>query len=166
MSVEYKKHREMIQSGDLLAWSGNYKGPTLIREIIRFFSVSEYSHVGNALRMDGRLYVVEATINAIRLVPLSEKDEFYHIPMNIDWKEEYTDRLLRYVGLKYSWMDAIRAYLGIDVKDDDKWQCAELANHFFKSIGLDFGKNLTPSRLVRQVLRQTNSPIYLVEKGE
>lgn len=166
MSKQYATHRGMLQSGDLLAWSGNYTGPTLIRNIIRFFSMSEYSHVGICIRLEDRVYVVEATINSIRLVPLSEKDEFYHIPMNIEWKPGYNEMVTKYVGLTYSWMDAIRAYLGIDVKNDDKWQCAELANDFYKKLGLDFGKNLTPSRLVKQVLRQTNAPIYLVENYE
>lgn len=162
--LDYEEHRDQIYSGDLLAYSTNKKNviTRVITNIIRLFTKSEFSHIGIALKLNNRLYVVEATKPTVRLVPVSEKTEFYHIPMFIDWKKEYETFLMDKIGCEYSVIDGIRAFFGIPTKRDDKWQCAELANAFFKYIGLDFGNNYTPSKLVKAVMKKTGNPLMYV----
>lgn len=163
--TEYKNHRDEIRSGDLLIWSKD-KSSSLSNfylSIIRFFTTSEYGHVGIALRIFGRLFVVEATSPYIRLVPVSLKDEFYHIPLKIKWSIDYIDLLFEYLGCKYSIFDAVRGYLGVVLKKDNRWQCVELAIDFYKKIGIDFGNDYTPTGFVKNVLEISKKPIYLVK---
>ena len=152
--IEYKSYRENIKSGDLLIWSSPAEKSLsgLILRIIRFFTFSEYAHVGIAIYIGNRLCVIEAVVSKIQLVPVSSKEEFYHIPMNISWDKDKETFLLNKLGLSYSIKEAIKAYLNIDLQEDDDWQCAELANRFYRSSGLEFGKNYTPSSLVKSIL--------------
>jgi len=163
--AKYKDHREEIRSGDLLVWSNDRVSvlSNCYLSIIRFFTTSEYAHVGIAIRIFGRLFVLEATSPYIRLAPVSLKDQFYHIPLKIKWNTNYIDMLFQYVGCKYSMFDAIRGYLGLVLKKDDRWQCVELAIDFYKKIGLDFGDNYTPTGFVKNVLEISKKPIYLVK---
>jgi hypothetical protein len=166
ITANYKDHRNEIKSGDLLIWSKDNIS-TLSNsylKIIRFLTSSEYAHVGIAVRIFSRLFVLEATTPFIRLAPVSTKDEFYHIPLDIKWKIEYYDYLFTYIGCKYSLFDAVRAYLGKVAKDDNnKWQCVELAVHFYRKIGIDFGDNFTPSKFVKSVLEISQKPMYFIK---
>lgn len=165
ITTKYDSHRSEIRSGDLLVWSNDKVSKTsnIYLSIIRFFTSSEYAHVGIALRIFGRLFVVEATSPYIRLVPVSLKDEFYHIPLKIKWNVNHIDLLFGYLGTKYSKLDAFKAYFGIRLNKNNRWQCVELAIDFYKKIGLDFGNNYTPTGFVKNVLNVTNKPIYLVK---
>jgi hypothetical protein len=165
LTTSYKDHRDEIQSGDLLVWSRDNLSPlsNAYLKIIRFATSSEYAHVGIAIRIFGRLFVLEATTPYIRLAPVSLKDEFYHIPMKIEWQNHYNDYLFSYIGCLYSIADAIRAYLGKTVKDDNRWQCVELAMDFYRKLGMDFGDNYTPTKFVKTVLEVTEKPIYFVK---
>lgn len=162
--VSYIDQRENIQSGDLLVWSTD--GSSLISKtllnIIRFLTSSEYAHVGIAIRIFGRLFVLEATLPVIRLALVSDKEEFYHIPMNVSWSEDCISYLFSKLGLKYSIMDDIRAYFGIVAEADDKYQCAELAVEFYKLFLMDYGNVFTPSKLVKRIL-EDGLPIFLVK---
>jgi hypothetical protein len=72
--------------------------------------------------------------------------------MNISWTKAHDCFLLDKIGDSYSVKDAIKGYFGILKADDDRWQCAELANVFYRHIGLDFGNAYTPAKLVQSVL--------------
>lgn len=162
----YRKHRQEIKSGDLLAWSTDSAVglSAIILRVIRFFTVSEYAHVGVALRLDERLYVVEASIPHIRLKAVSETEEFYHVPMEVDWSYDKELHLRGYIGCNYSIFEAVKAYLGMTVREDTKWQCAEMANRFYKFTGVDFGNKYTPSNLVKEIIKVTSRPVYFVRK--
>lgn len=162
--VDYDMHRSQIRSGDLLVWSKNRssKFSNFLLFIIKLFTQSTYAHVGVAWKIGNRLFVIEATIPQVRIVPVSKNDEFYHIPINIQWKKDYEIFLLDKIGLSYSVFDAINAFFGKRLEKDDRWQCAELANEFYRSIGLDFKDAYTPSDLVESVLDLEDTSIYKV----
>lgn len=162
--MEYKNIRDQIKTGDLLVWKNDRLNflSNLFLKIVRFFTSSEFAHVAIAWRVRDRLFVIEATIPSIRIYPVSKFDEFYHIPMNVSPTEEQLDYLLNKVGLAYSKIDAVRAYIGETLPDDDKWQCVELANKFYKHIGLDYGDNWTPTKFVNAILTAPDKFLHYV----
>lgn len=157
-------HRQAIKSGDLLIWKKSKK--SLISnwtiELIRFFTRSDFAHVGIAWVMDGRVFVVEATQPVVRLTIVKDNDEFYHAPMVIEWSDTSEEYLIDKIGLKYSVFDAIRAFLGKTLDNDRRYQCAELANEFYKTHGIELGDAFTPSKLVEAVLRLQTTTIDFV----
>lgn len=157
--------RSTIKSGDLLIWKKSKfsKTSNFYLNIIRFFTRSEYAHVAIAWRLDGRLFAVEATQPLLRVSPIKMLDEFYHVPMNVKWDSRSEAWLVDKVGLKYSLLDAVRAYLGITVEDDSRYQCAELANEFYKEHGIDLGNAYTPSLVVSNALEKTHTALNYIK---
>lgn len=164
MTTKYSEYRSSIKSGDLLVWkvTSNKTISKITSTIIRLFTLSEYTHVGIAWYIGNRLFVIEACSAGIRLLPLSQCTSFYHIPMYVNWKAEYENALLSEIGTSYSYIDAIKGYLKIlKPNGNNSWQCAELANYFYKVTGRDYEDNLTPSTLVSAVLNDGHSLTYV-----
>lgn len=160
----YEEHRNQIKSGDLLIWdkgSGSLISNFLIN-LVRFFTRSEYGHVGIAWKVNKRLFVIEAVIPHVRIIPLSSKDVFYHVPMSIEWSEESESFLLSKVGLEYSIIDCINAYIGRTSTDMNKWQCAELACEFYRYSGIDIKRAYEPGLLVKTILAAIDTKIILI----
>ena len=59
-------------------------------------------------------------------------------------------------------MDAIRAWLGLVLADENKWQCAELCLWFFRSLGFELSDAYTPKELVYELMTKYNMPLYKV----
>lgn len=146
--------RQDIKTGDMLIWSKDSRSllSNLFLKLIRLATMSEYAHVGTALWLEGRLYVVEATIPMVRLAPIRDDEEFYFISMDVNWNRQAEDFLLDKVGLFYSILDSIRAQFGITTARDDKWQCVEISNYLYKELGIDLGDVFTPSKIVEAAL--------------
>lgn len=162
----YEDHRPNIRSGDLLIWS---KDPSssfrnFLLDVVRFFTKSEYGHVGIAWKIGGRLFVIEATIPRVRIVPVSDLSSFYHVPLRMRWKREYEDYLLEKVGAPYSMRDAIRAYFTDSVENDGTWQCAELANRFYSRVGIPMGNAFTPAKIVERLLVLKETAVYSIRR--
>ena len=147
--------RSIIQSGDLLIWSTDKKSwfSRACLSLVRFFTSSEFAHVAIAWRLEGRLYIVEATAPMVRLTPVWDEDEFYHVAADLTWSQSAEEFLLGVIGCHYSIMDSVRAYLGISVANDQKYQCAELVNLFYRHNGIDIpDDSTTPSSVVTSLL--------------
>ena len=153
----YDYYKTEIESGDLLAWSST----AIELKIVQLFTLSSFDHVGIAWRVDGRLFVIEARPPEIRIYPLSKLRPFYHVPMHIDWSEDYTEYLLEHVGDPYSRWEAIRAFFNIS-KKDNHWQCAEFANSFYSRVGLDIDFGLTPRSVVDAAIEHSRHGIIKV----
>lgn len=159
--------RDDIKSGDLLIWKKSKKSflSNLAIGAIRLFTRSEYAHVGIAWRIESNtLHVFEATQPAVRVVPLEDGDEFYHIPMSLKWTEKSSEFLQSKLGLKYSIFDAIRAFLGITLDADDRYQCAELANEFYAKHGIYLTNAYTPSEVVEAILEKIPTALIFVPR--
>lgn len=143
-----------IKSGDLLIWakSSNSNKSSFFLNIVRLMTRSEYAHVAIAWRLEGRLYVVEATQPLVRITPIKPGREFYHIQMDVEWTKESENYLIDKIGCVYSIMDGIRAYLGKTVENDRRYQCAELANEFYANHGTHLKEAFTPASVVEQAL--------------
>lgn len=154
--------RDQIQSGDLLVWDGTGQGKSSIYlQIVRFLTVSDYGHVSVAWRQpDGMLTHVEATQPSIRVSEVLPTDSFYCVPLQLGLSNERMDSFFKdKIGLKYSFRDAAYAYLGLTPRKDDRWQCVELANAFFRTQGLSIGEVYVPGEFVHKLMAATNTPL-------
>ena len=75
---KYSEYRDQIKSGDLLAWShrGFRSWHDFKVQAVRLFTQSEYSHVGIAWVVGGRVFVIEAVEPRVRIFPLSKLGEY------------------------------------------------------------------------------------------
>lgn len=116
----YGRARALVLDGDVLAW----RGRSLIGRIVRHTTGESHSHVGLAMWLHGRLMAVEAVEGrGVVIQPVSRR-------LPVDWarppapiKADMSLALTR-VGQSYSWLDAVRAGLGLRPKHAG-WQCAE-----------------------------------------
>lgn len=155
--MKYLEYRSAIKSGDILVWSKD----SLVPSIIRLFTKSEYSHVGIAWEYRGRKFVVEAVEPYIRIVPLSDRTPFYHIPMGIDLTPEVEDFMFSKIGkAKYSVMDAIKAYFGIKT-NPSTYQCVEFSKEVIAKAGIEVPGLDIPSEFVLELQKMDKNLVYV-----
>ncbi len=161
--ISYKEYRPNIKSGDLLAWSTTTMKSfsDFYMQLVRFFTKSEYDHVGVAWVIGNRVFVIEAEPPLVRIFPLSKKSSFYHIPMKMDFTDDKLAYLLNTVGDPYSIPQAIKSYFGKPAKDN-RWQCAELCLDFYEQFGINLGDGYTPSDVVQAALKNTGASMTYV----
>ena len=149
----YADARPLIKSGDLLAFShrgwGSWRDIKI--QIVRFFTQSEYSHVGTAWVIGDRVFVIEAVIPKVRIYPLSKLLPFYHLPLNAPWYPRTLELALSKVGEPYSQVQAIKAFFSVPTPDT-YWQCAELALAIAASDDIGLGYKATPTAVVNAAL--------------
>lgn len=163
----YQDRRARIKTGDLLVWKKDQhnKLSNFFLSGVRFFTQSEFAHVGIAWRFGKRLFVIEATIPQVRIFPVSSKDEFYHIPMGVTVTEEAEEFIFAQVGKPYSIWDAMKAYMGNTLEDQDRYQCVELAMAFYKKLKVPLNCLAIPSDLVNEILTTNLTSITLVKSS-
>ena len=161
----YCERRPQFKSGDLIAQShGDWESWSNVQTLgIRLFTLSTYSHVGviwvnQATR---RVYVIEAVVPELRMVPLSEVGSFYHLPLYADWTGAATFYAKEQVGKPYSKWQAIRAYFG-PLPAGSVGQCAALSREILQRAGVDLGTRSTPDALVQRAL-ELHSTLTFVE---
>lgn len=145
-----------IKTGDILVWRQDRTSAisNAFLTLVRFATQSDFAHVGVALRLEGRLFVVEATIPKVRIIPVTYDDEFYHVATGVAPSESSVDWLLSVVGVDYSFLDCLRAYLGMRLDRLGAYQCAELAHEFLSMNGVHLGETFTPTKLVNALLHR------------
>ena len=151
--ITYLQQRPHIQSGDVIAFT--HKSWHTLADIeiqaVRFFTQSEFSHVGISWVVVGRIFILEAVVPAIRIFPLSLCGNFYHIPMDKELSEEALEYALDQVGEVYSKTEAIKAFFGKE-KDDDQWECAEYVHSVLEANGILLMGKATPTGVVNDLL--------------
>lgn len=154
--MRYLEARPQIRSGDLLAWSHRSWASwyDLQVQAVRFFTQSEYCHVGVAWVIGGRVFVIEAVTPQVRIYPLAKLLPFYWMPLHMPWTEQAEEFALMQVGHQYSKWQAIKAYFGY-VDTDNLWQCAALTNAILRvnQVKLRVASE-TPSKLVYAALER------------
>lgn len=163
--ARYDDVRSNIRSGDILAWS--HAGWKTWRDIkiqaIRLFTQSEYSHVGIAWVVGGRVLVIEAVMPLVRIFPLSNllDQDCYLIPSGTPWKDDTEALALSKVGQPYSQLQAVQSFFHLPTEDTN-WQCAELVRSVLKNDGLDVGNVATPTAIVRNRMKAGATMIAIV----
>ncbi len=158
----------MIQSGDLLAWKedSNSTFSNFCVKTVRTLTRARYGHVGIAWRchdtVDDELFVIEATIPKVRAARLTLTADFDCVPMGVEWDKKGKDFLMSKLGKDYSPRDAIRALLGIRLKNDDDFQCVELAHFFYKEYGILLEHDFTPGCIVKAASHYRQRPVLRV----
>lgn len=157
-----------IKTGDLLAF-GVRRYSTITSFVLKLYqklTKSHYSHVGIALRVGDRIFMVEATPPRVCITPLYKLEDFHLIPANIKTSnEKATEWLLSKVGDKYNLIDMFTHYLGLDF-NENRVYCSELAAAFYKHVGYltskDYGH--TPDKIVKACLAKAcmKEPINVV----
>jgi hypothetical protein len=153
--MKYLEHRNEIKSGDVLAWTHNGIKSWKDFEIflVRLGQRSEYTHVGIAWVIAGRVFILEAVSSGIRIFPLSREIPCFHLKTDIKWTEEVEEFALAKVGEKYSKWEALLGLFG-KTTVDDKWQCSEFVIEILKLAGNNLDCDATPSEVVNALLNQ------------
>jgi hypothetical protein len=158
--MQYCDARPLIKSGSLLAWSHRGWGSwyDIKIQFVRFFTQSEYCHVGVAWVVGERVLVIEAVMPKVRIYPLSSLGSFYWIPDFMRWDNSVETKALSYVGTDYSQTEAIAAFFEHSLHPD-KMQCAKLVATL---AGFE-RTNRTPSEMVDHALSK-DRVLYKVEQ--
>lgn len=157
-----------INSGDLLCWSKNPYSVVsdLLIRAIGVLTDSKFGHVGLAWRchdgLSDEVLVVEATMPKIHISRATEDRAFYCVPMNVNWTEENKTFLMDKIGLPYSIKDAWNAFIGAKVEDDTRYQCAELAQRFYKSSGILLPEKFRPKDVIKSAVEYSGAAVYRV----
>lgn len=135
--MKYSDIRDEIKSGDVLAWSHRKLKSWYDLKVmfVRIFTMSEYTHVGVAIVLGGRVWVLESVTPHIRLIPLSNALPCYILQSNEITSDADIEKGLSLVGkedINYSQLEAIKALFGKNNKKDKKIECAEFVS-FFKN---------------------------------
>jgi hypothetical protein len=155
--MKYSDARSLIRSGDVLAWTHRpwdswYDFKV---QMVRLFQRSEYSHVGVAVVMGGRVWVLEAVAPHVRFVPLSNELPCFHVT-GLQLSDAQLEKGLALVGketIGYSQIEAVRAFLdetrhftGKDI------ECGELVNYV-----LGFTCRATPAAIINYLLQNSST---------
>lgn len=163
--MNYSEIRHEIRTGDLLFWShgpwASWNDAQVL--IVRAFTLSEYSHVGVAVVLAGRVFVVHAIGRGVVIEPLSNQDAFYWCPMGFAFPESALDAGMSRVGERYSkWQALLGFFRKLKIGSDRQWQCAEFAIWFWQQAGLILGEVATPAALARE-MQSLGKPLRLVK---
>lgn len=170
MAELYSKVRQELKTGDLLAWKTTKINSFFDFVLFLYQKIlkAEYTHVGIVVKEGNRFFLIEATPPVVRLFPVSLCDDFYHFPLNIDYKSTQIDFLLRTIGKKYSLIDLIRSILKLG-DNTSEYYCSELAGRFYNDIGYinDEEAGITPDKIIEAVAKKNNvTPIFVkIDKG-
>jgi hypothetical protein len=166
--MNYAEVRNQIRSGDLLVWShrGIKSWHDLKIWFVRLFTRSEYSHVGLAWVVGGRVFVIEAVQPVVRNYPLSKllADGAYWITTGAAWRPETEELALSCVGDPYSQVQAVQAPFG-KPPEDKLWQCAELVATVLRADGIELGTVYTPSAIARSAMARPRATSTLLEQS-
>lgn len=148
--MKYSEYRSRIKSGDILGFShegwGSFRDFKI--QMVRIFTRSNYSHVGIAVELSGRLFCLESVMPEARLYPLSKLGSFYHIGMNANWTPEVEEKAFSHIGDKYSQWEAVKAFF-VDLGQKTS-QCAAFVDTVMGYLGWDMGAKQTPDAIVLQ----------------
>lgn len=122
----YKNIRSEIRTGDLLLFRDSLHPMSVA---IRYITKSQYSHVGMALRIYGRLYIIEALRQGVvihrlswRLANLNGEIDVYRLNNDISHDTNLiATEAMSYVDYKYDWRTLIRIWA-------NKWFGAKIIN--------------------------------------
>lgn len=147
--MRYLDARGLIQSGDVLAWTHRPLRSLydLQIQIVRMFTRSEWSHVGLAWVVGGRLFVLEAVSAGVRIFPLSRAGAFTWVQRGA-FTVDQEELALAHVGEPYSKWDAIRAFFGASNNADGHWSCSE---YVCAVLGLPVHEQ-TPAEVMRYLI--------------
>jgi hypothetical protein len=167
MLYNYAQARSLIKTGDLLAWSnGGWKSWHDIQvSIARIGQRSEYSHVGMACVLNGRVFILESVGKEVRLYPLSKELPFYWISSPKELGQVALDYAFSKLGEEYSKWQAIKSLFGkLNIGEDNKWECSEYFIAILNADGEKIEALATPSAVVKWCISYWGSLQYIINE--
>jgi hypothetical protein len=164
--TSYTNCRDAIRSGDLLAFSHRRWRSWTDWKIqgVRLAQQSEYAHVGIAVVFGKRIWVIEAVKPVVRIVPLSLLLPAYWIHMSVDWTEEVDTYAMSFIGKAfYSEWEAVMAFIGLNSRDNDAWECGELVKAIYHKCGIILPGRDIPADIMNDVLQQGKGMVLLTK---
>jgi uncharacterized protein YycO len=165
----YADVRDSLQSGDFIAQTHlDWKTVNDFQiQGVRFMTQSEYSHVGMIWKVTDRIFLIEAVVPCVRLIPLSMVGDFFHVPMKKELSYKALEFALDQIGEPYSKWMAIKAFFNkVTNKDTHRWQCAKLVCDILRANGTDYGLAYRPDTLVQAALEDGKDIRYIKNKRE
>lgn len=122
----YRDARDLIHSGDVIFQSHRRLRSwyDLKIALVRAFTRSEWSHVGMAWVIAGRVFILEAVSAGVRIFPLSRAGDFTLVP-GLGLTDDQEEYALSVVGEPYSQIDAVLAFFGRSDAKNRRWFCSE-----------------------------------------
>lgn len=167
--MEYQDVRPKIKSGDVLAWTHRKWGTwyDFQVQLVRFFTQSEYSHIGIAYVVADRVFILESVGSGIRTQPLSLELPFYWLPTDLDWTEDILKSAMSKMGQRYSkWDGIVSLWRRIKPGKDNRWECAEYASFILQNAGINIHCRNVPGEVVYWLQSNMSVPVYMVKSDE
>lgn len=160
--MKYADARHTIRSGDLLAFSsGSWRSWNDIKvNLVRIFTRSTYSHVALAWVVSGRVFVLEAVTPKLRIFPLSQRGDFFLLPLDAPWRDDTEESALASVGHNYSQRDAVKGFLN-RLEPGKVSQCAAYVREVLLRDGIDLGLRSTPDAVVLAAQKRGSSTLFV-----
>ena len=161
----YSEARSKIKSGDLLAWTHRGWGSwyDIQIQLVRFFTQSEYSHVGIAFVDGERVFVLESVSAGIRAKLLSEEIPFYWMPTKQKWTAAVKAKAFAELGESYSkWEGILSLFRKIKPGANHDWECAEYAMYILQALGVQIDCRCVPSDVVEWVQDHLDAEMYTI----
>lgn len=143
-ATTYPEIRATIISGDIVAFKGN----GILDRIIRWWTNSNYSHVGLAWVYGGRVYLLDSSRQkGVSLRPMSAAGDFVILRKG-KWNfgSDEIERAFSVLGNPYSWLDLLKAAFKKATSGDEAFQCAEYVSYV---LGWGRQGTSTPEDIVR-----------------
>lgn len=113
--TDYYDLRNMIDDGDLTLYMGNSRTSWIIKAVTGF----PYTHVGQAMWMGPRLFILEAVHHGVAIDLFSRSVEQYNGRVDLfqitdittKQRRQMTSSALSYIGLNYSYSSALKLAL-------------------------------------------------------
>lgn len=149
-----------MRTGDLIAYRiTRYNSLTsLLLKIWQKTTKNKYSHVGVVLKLEDRVFIVEAIPPRVAMVPITLEKSFYWIPTQIDDPNgRMVSTLTEHIGTKYNVLDILWHYLGME-RSKDSLYCSVLASEFYNDIGYlrERESGHTPDTIVKAIKERSN----------
>lgn len=163
--MKYADIRPKIKSGDVLAWTHRKWGTWTDFQIqmVRFFTQSEYSHVGISYVTGDRVFILESVSGGVRMQPLSLELPFYWLPTNANWTEDTLVAAMSKMGQRYSKWDGIKSlWKKIKPGTDNQWQCAEYTSFVLQAEDINIDCRNIPGEVIFWLQENINAPVYRV----
>lgn len=159
--AKYLDIRNDLKSGDLVFYSSHNK---IGDKIIKWWSKSEYSHVGVIWTIAGRVFLLEASaLGGIRMVPISLRLPDLIVSMGVEWTPAAEQQAMEHMMEKYSYTDAILAGLHRKYKESG-WICTEYAASILKECGYNFPDSAQVPEDFLVLLKVENRPFIYIDK--
>lgn len=167
--MNYNDFRPAIKTGDLLAFS-HVSWETWrdwLNHAVRFYTESEFSHVGMAYVINDRVFVLEAVAEGVRMFPLSTSLPFYHVSNPKPLTETAANYAFNKLGVKYEnrFKMLLNVFFNMELNKNGRLQCSEYFNLILRANDQFLTVIDTPAAIVGSAMKRWGPLTYVEEES-